>query len=137
MPNHHHQPDPAALRRAERLFAPANSNRTKKSPRILSFREYRNPAGSMLGFLNVELTSGLVLHNCKLMVGPKGKRFIAPPSEKRRDQADRPVLDPTGRPVYDPAISFRDRETRARFNAAILAVLRVTHPSLFSGEPAP
>ena len=105
------------------------------APRIIKFREYRNPAGTMLGFVDIELGSGLVLHSCKLMVGPRGKRFISPPSEKRRDRDDRPVLDAAGKPTYDAIVDFRDKATRDRFNDIVLEVLRRSRPELFTGEP--
>jgi hypothetical protein len=45
-------------------------------PRIRKWTPYRNPAGTMDGYLDIELPSGMRLFGCKLMVGPKGARWI-------------------------------------------------------------
>jgi DNA-binding cell septation regulator SpoVG len=73
----------------------------------------------MLGFLSVGTPSGLVVHSLKLMVGPKGTRWIAMPHIKRRDQEDRPMLGDGGKPIYDAVIEFRDREARDRFGGPV------------------
>jgi DNA-binding cell septation regulator SpoVG len=101
---------------------------------ILPFTPYRNAAGTMAGFLSVGLPSGLVVHGLKLMVGPRGVRWIAPPDIKRRDQDDRLVLGEGGKPVYDPVIEFRDRNSRDRFNEIVIEALGQAHPKAFDGE---
>ena len=104
--------------------------------RITRFHEYRNPAGSLLGFFAVELPSGMVIHGLKLMVGPKGRRFVGMPDAKRRDRDDQPVLDEAGKPVWDPVVEFTDRAARDRFSTLVLGALRAQHPQLFDGEGA-
>jgi DNA-binding cell septation regulator SpoVG len=102
--------------------AVAFGGKPQPQAKISRFREYRNPAGTMLAFFSAELPSGLLVHQLKLMVGPRGRRFVGMPDNKRRDQDDRLV---------------RDRDARDRFAALILAALRVERPELFVGEPSP
>lgn len=128
------RPTEAQLRRGER--ATWGGKLPAPGAKIRRFFPCRNPAGTMLGFLSVETPSGLVLHGLKVMVGPKGTRWIATPDVKRRDQEDHPVLGEGGKPVYDPVIEFRDRGVRDRFGAMILDALRWAHPELFDGEGA-
>jgi hypothetical protein len=84
----------------------------------------------MLGFLSARLPSGMIVHSMRLMVGPKGRRWIAMPNEKRRDQEDRLMLGADRKPLYDQFIEFADRQTRDRFEKEILGPLRARHPEL-------
>jgi DNA-binding cell septation regulator SpoVG len=104
--------------------------------KILRFTPYRNPSGTMAGFVSVELPSGQIIHSLKLMRGPAGRFWIATPDQKRRDDNDRPVLDERGKPIWDPIIEFADRAARDRFNEVVLTALRQAHPEAFrEGEP--
>ena len=64
---------------------------------ILAWREQRNAAGTMLGFVDVELPSGMQLYGCKLMVSTNRNLWIALPSSVRRSDAGETVLDEKGR----------------------------------------
>jgi hypothetical protein len=101
--------------------------------KILKWTPYRNPAGTMAGFLSAELPSGMIINDMRLMIGPKGGRWIATPSEKRLDADGKPVIGPEGKPVYNQFIEFRDKASRDRFQDAILELLRSAHPELFDG----
>jgi DNA-binding cell septation regulator SpoVG len=105
--------------------------------KISRFREFKNPVGTMLAFFSAELPSGMVLHGLRLMAGPRGRRWIAMPDIKRRDQDDRPVTGEGGKPVYDPVIEFRDRSARDKFSALLLDALRAEHPEAFDEEGRP
>jgi len=91
----------------------------------------------MLAFFSAELPSGQIVHGRKLMVGPRGKRWIAMPATMRRGSDDELVLDDRGKPIYDRIIEFRDQATRDRFADMVLAALRRSNPELFeeAGEP--
>jgi DNA-binding cell septation regulator SpoVG len=108
-----------------------------RQARIVRFTEYRNPSGTMLAFFSAELPSGMIVHGLKLMVGPKGRRFVGLPAIKRRDGDDRAMLDPSGKGIWDPVIEFSDRASRDRFGDLIIETLRVQHPQLFDGEGVP
>jgi hypothetical protein len=102
--------------------------------KILSFREYRNPAGTMLGYLDVELPSGMRLYGCKLMVGSKGTRWIATPNLIRRNPDGQPVTNDDGKLIWDPVVDFRDSSARAKFRDVVIAALKAKHPELFAGD---
>ena len=95
------------------------------APRLKGWVPYRNAAGTMLAFLSVEMPSGLIINGIRLMVGARGVRWLAMPSQKRADG--------TG---WDDFVEFRDKPTRRRFQDPILDVARVEHPEAFEGEPA-
>jgi hypothetical protein len=105
-----------------------------RQARIVRLIEYRNLSGTMLAFFSAEMPSGMIVHGLKLMVGPKGRRFVGLPAIKRRDGDDRAMLDANGKGIWDPVIEFFDRASRDRFGDLILAALRVQHPQLFDEE---
>jgi DNA-binding cell septation regulator SpoVG len=100
--------------------------------RIRKFTPFTNAAGTVAGFLSIQLASGLILNDCKLMVGPKGRRWIGMPAVKQTDRDGNPVLV-NGKPAWNPILEFRDRATRDRFEEQVLAALRQAHPDVFEG----
>jgi hypothetical protein len=96
--------------------------------KIRRWNPHRNPAGTMLGFITVELPSGMIINNCKLMVGPAGKHWIGLPTVKQIDKDGTPKLDEKGKPQWSPIVEIPDRHTRERFTALILDALRRQHP---------
>jgi hypothetical protein len=50
-----------------------------RQPKIRRCTPYQNPARTMLGFISVEMPSGAIYHGLRLMVRPKGERWIAMP----------------------------------------------------------
>jgi hypothetical protein len=91
----------------------------------------------VLGFFSVEHPSGLIGHQCKLMVGSKGTRWIATPAVRETDNQGNIKLDVNGKAVWQPIVEFRDKPTRQRWQDQILAALRMTHPEASDngGEP--
>jgi hypothetical protein len=110
----------------------ASSGRAK----ILRVVPFRNPVGTMLARFSVETPSGVIYNRLRLMIGPRGKRWLGLPDEKRRGQDDQVVLNEVGKAIYNRIIEFRDRATRDRFQAMFLEALRETNPELFAGELA-
>jgi hypothetical protein len=106
----------------------------KNSPpfKIRKFQPFRNQARTMLGFLNIETPSGIVLYGCKLMIGMKGTVFVSMPAIKRVDDDGRPVLDDRGKPVWDSVVDFRNREARDKFNDGVLDAVRSQYPDAFA-----
>jgi hypothetical protein len=82
----------------------------------------------MLGYLDPQLPSGMIINGCKLMRGPNGKHWIALPGIKQFDQNGEPVLDAKGKQIWSPVVEFADRSSRERFNTLILDALRRQHP---------
>jgi DNA-binding cell septation regulator SpoVG len=94
--------------------------------RLLKWSPHVNAARTMLGFCSVQLPSGLIVRDLRLMVGPKGARFLAMPSVK---------TERNGQASWSDILDFADRRTRDRFQDPILDLLRQLHPEAFEGEP--
>jgi hypothetical protein len=139
MPPRH--PPQAALRRAEAAAwgqrpAPVPlPSATPRTMKIKKFTPFRNEAGTVLGFLSIQTPSGMIVNDAKLMIGPKGRRWIAMPSLKQLDRDGNPRLDAHRKPMWSPIIEFVDRATADRFGEMILLTLRSQYPDLFEGEP--
>jgi hypothetical protein len=89
---------------------------------------FRNPAGTMLGFLDIQFTDGQIINGCKLMLGPSGKHWIAWPAQTLTEKDGSPKLDINGRAVWSPVVDFCDRAARDRFTGIVLDALRQAHP---------
>jgi hypothetical protein len=87
----------------------------------------------MLGWLRITRPSGEITNKHKLMVGPRGKRFITLIFPQSR--ADGTQIRRHGHPVWEQIQDFRDEAIRDNFQRQVLAVLRSEHPELFVGEP--
>jgi DNA-binding cell septation regulator SpoVG len=88
-------------------------------------------SGALLGFLSVELASGLILHDLRLMTGKNG-HWIAMPAIRLLDRDGQPRVDAAGKPIFK-LIEFRDRVTADKFNGLVIELLRAAHPDAFSG----
>jgi len=97
-------------------------------PRICKFAPYRN--GAMRAWFSIELASGLVLYDLRLMVGPNGP-WIAMPATRQVDRDGNSRRDANGKELWTPIIDFRNRQTRDKFRDMALALLRRNHPEAF------
>jgi SpoVG len=89
----------------------------------------------MRAFFSVELASGLILHDLRLMAGKNGF-WIAMPAQRQLDRDGTPRTDANGRALYTQIVEFRDRSTADRFAAMVLALIREKHPgALGASEP--
>ena len=88
---------------------------------------------SLLGFLDIELPSGMISLDWRLMMGKNGL-WLAAPAQKQLDRDGQPRLDANGRPVSRALIEFRNRRIAERFNAAVLDALRREHPYALAGQ---
>jgi DNA-binding cell septation regulator SpoVG len=102
--------------------------------KIRRWQPYRNPVGTMLGYLSIELPSGLVINDAKLMIGPAGKPWIAMPSQKRVDREGNPVPGPDGKPSYTQHVEFASRPAADRFRDLVLDAIRAAHPEALEVE---
>lgn len=110
-------------------------HRSGPDARIRRWQPYRNSAGTMCGYLDVQLPSGMIVNGCKLMVGPNGKFWVAMPSQKQLDREGRPRLGASGKPTYNQIIEFVDRAAADRFRDLVLDALRREHPDALGGAP--
>jgi hypothetical protein len=101
--------------------------------KLLKWQPYHNPARTMAGFLSVELASGMIVRDLRLMIGPQGRRWLAMPAQQQLVRDGQPRLV-NGRSVWNDLVDFRERATRDRFQAPILELLRRLHPEAFEGE---
>ena len=125
------RPVAAELRRAEAATW-GSRPATAEPPRIRRWFPHRNAAGTVAGYLDAELASGLIVNDLRLMIGPTGKRWIGMPSVKQLDRAGQPRLGPDGKALWKDIVECRSKEVRERFEAAILDALRRQHPEAFS-----
>jgi hypothetical protein len=135
-----HRPSQGELRAGERMLSPdphrlvGNRHGRLAEAKIRRWVSYRNPAGTMLGFLSAELPSKQIIHELKLMRGSKGKHWVALPAIKQLDQDGKPRLNAaTGKPLWSPIIEFADRATYDAFQAMIIEALRRAHPEALDG----
>jgi hypothetical protein len=81
-----------------------------------------------------QAASGEVTTDHKLMVGPRGKRWIGPPGHwQTHPDGNRKLVN--GKPVWKRLQWFEPEAIRKNFDRQVLAVLRAEHPELFEGEP--
>jgi DNA-binding cell septation regulator SpoVG len=68
--------------------------------------------GSLLGFFDVTLDSGLKLNSCSLIEKADGKRFVGLPSKE--------FVKADGTKSYTPVVEIPDRDARQKFQDAVL-----------------
>jgi hypothetical protein len=123
------RPGPSEIRAATAMWGqPPNAKPASPRAKIKRFTSYKNAAGTVLGYIDVQLPSGLIVNGCKLMVGPAGKHWIAPPSQQQTNKDGSPKLDLNGKAVWKEIVEFSDKAARDRFGRAVLDALRAAHP---------
>jgi hypothetical protein len=130
--NHHIQ---RALRRGESLLAPTQPR--KSDAIILRWTPARNEAGTVLGFFDLRLPSGMTILSCRLMMGPRGVPWVATPAVKQAHKDGTPRVDPAGKQLWQPVVDFAGRAARDRFNGLALEALRRDHPDAFDDGEQP
>jgi hypothetical protein len=135
MPNGHYLNNPPPRPRQIQISPPRLP--ASRPAKIRRWKLHRNPAGTMLGFLSIELPSGLIINNLRLMVGPAGKHWIGLPTVKQIDTDGTPKLDENGKPLWSPVVEIPDRHTRERFTALILDAVRRQHPEALNDDAPP
>jgi DNA-binding cell septation regulator SpoVG len=82
-------------------------------------------SGPLLGFVSVELASGLILNDLRLMAGRNGLWLAMPARRLDREGGQR---------IFAQLVEFRDRITRDRFNRTVLELIREKHPGALEGR---
>jgi DNA-binding cell septation regulator SpoVG len=84
-----------------------------RSIKVLEFRE-KNAGGTLRGFANLQLASGLIIKDVGVHIRDSGAKWISMPS--RRYEAN-------GETKYFPYVDFKDAATKANFQKQTLAAL--------------
>jgi hypothetical protein len=97
--------------------------------KITAFKSIR--AGALIGFVDVTLPSGMILHRCSIFT-KDDKAWASPPSKQviSRDGTIQRTAD--GKTRYEPTVSFKDRWTQERWSTAVIEALRAEHPEALS-----
>jgi hypothetical protein len=101
---------------------------------VTNFRAIQ--AGALIGFADVTLPSGMILHRCSIFA-KDGKAWASPPSKQvvGRDGIAQRTAD--GKARNEPTVSFTDRWVQERWSTAVIEALRAEHPEAFDGADAP
>jgi hypothetical protein len=89
-------------------------------------------AGSMKGFCDVQLVSGMVLHRCTIFA-KDGKAWAGAPSKQVIGRDGTVQRAPDGKARYEPTVSFADRATADRWSAAVIEAVRQAFPEALDG----
>jgi hypothetical protein len=86
-------------------------------------------SGAMIGFVDVQLPSGMTVHRCSVFA-KDGRIWASPPSKQviGRDGTVQRTTD--GKSRYEPCVSSADRATQERWSGAVTAALRLAHPDV-------
>ncbi len=101
------------------MSAPPNT------PWILDWRSIRK--GQLLGFVQVPLSSGMLLSDVAVMNGSSGT-WVSPPAKPRLDKDGAALRDQNGKILYTPVVEFASKELRDKFSSAVIAALKARHP---------
>jgi hypothetical protein len=86
---------------------------------------------SLKASFDVELPSGMILHECMLFIGSFGKiAWASPPAKAQINSRNQVMQDKSGNRLYEATVSFADRATELRWSASVLAVLTTGCPDL-------
>lgn len=93
--------------------------------RLVAFRPFVK--GSLRGFASVELPIGLTIEDCPVLVS--GERAWANlPGKPMIDRDGRQVVNGNGKAQYAAVLKWRSRNLSDRFGAAVVELVRATHP---------
>jgi hypothetical protein len=92
-------------------------------------------ASTLRGFFTSHLPSGMSLHENSLHYRD-GQWWVMPPSKPMVGRDGMVLRDGNGKPRYTPIVTFGRKEARERFNANVIAALRLALPEVFEAEAA-
>jgi hypothetical protein len=117
----------AELRRGEAATWGPGPGAAAQRPRMRLISWKPIAKGSLRGFATVELPIGLKLIDCAIFVGTKGA-WASLPAKPQLDKDNRQRIGADGKPSYSPVVEWRSRDLADRFSAAVVALVRATHP---------
>jgi DNA-binding cell septation regulator SpoVG len=107
-------------------------NRSERSRQAKLKKWTAHRSGALIGFVSVQLPSGMIVHDLRLMTGKNGY-WIALPAMKQVDRDGRPRTDANGKAIFSPIIEFADRIASDRFRDLVIDVIRREHPEALAG----
>jgi hypothetical protein len=79
--------------------------------------------GALRGFADLELPSGMTVHDCTVMES-NGRRWVGLPGKPQVNSDKTAKLDPaTGKVLYVPVISIADKARRELFSSSALVAI--------------
>jgi len=95
--------------------------------KIIEFRSMAK--GALIGFVKVELPSGMVLAGVAIMAAERGP-WASPPAKPMIGRDGAAMRDAKGKARYAPIVEFRTKELRDRFSSGVIEALRASHPGV-------
>jgi hypothetical protein len=89
--------------------------------------------GSLVGFADVRLPSGLEIHDCAVLTS-NGKSWAALPAKPVLDRDGRQIIDANGKKKFVPILSWPDRATADAWSDRVVDLVRAEHPEAFDGS---
>jgi hypothetical protein len=102
-----------------------------RRPKLTKWVPHRS--GKLLGFASVQLASGMILHDLRVMTGKNGL-WVAMPAQKQFDREGQPRLDGNGKAIYSQIAEFVDWVTADRFGAMVLELVQRARPDDLAGD---
>ena len=93
--------------------------------KCVSFK--RLERGSLLGFADLAMDSGIVLLGCTLHAS-NGKRWCNPPGRPQLDADRKLMLGDNGKLLYATIVEFVDAKTRYRWSDEAVRAIEQVHP---------
>jgi len=82
----------------------------------------------LTGLVAVELKTGLRLFDLPVFAGGRDGPWVGLPRRPSLDRERRQRIGADGKPVFEAAAEWKDRETADAFGTAVLELLRAQYP---------
>jgi len=99
---------------------------------ILAWKRLELPRNTLVGFLDLQLRSGLILRDCGLHRHANGRIWISLPGKPVIGADGQVQLDERGKRRFVAIAEWPDRATSDRFSATVLQELTRSHPEALS-----
>lgn len=126
----------AGYRVAEQRFDTATPRSTQPADPVLGIklRGFRPVAtGALIGFADIELLAGLLIHDCPVFRAKDGSAWATLPSKPVVDRDGRQKADANGKRQFAPMLEWRSRELGNRFSPAVIALIEQGYPGALGG----
>lgn len=106
---------------------------SQRRMRLVGFKPVTK--GALRGFASVELSNGLIVMDCPVLVGPNGA-WGTLPSKPALDSEGK-HLQPNGKPLYTTVLRWSDRDLARLFSDPLVALVQAACPdALAEAGPA-